>query len=207
MYVATRDCPDIMMNSIGILAYGSLIHEPGCEIAPAIVRRIPCRTPFKVEYTRKSNSRSGAPTLVPDNRGTNVAAQILVVDLTLCEAKDCLYRRETRKESAAYAPPRTITPNTVVIKTCRKFEKIDKVIYTCIGANIEGLTAEKLASLAICSARKRTDGRDGISYLINAKKAGIWTPLTDAYEAEIKRMLGVASLNEALNSCRSGPQC
>ena len=49
-----------MTNSIGILAYGSLIQEPGCEIAPAIVRRISCRTPFKVEYARKSNSRNGA---------------------------------------------------------------------------------------------------------------------------------------------------
>ena len=196
-----------MTNSIGILAYGSLIHEPGFEIAPAIVRRIPCYTPFKVEYARKSYRRNGAPTLVPDNRGAHVAAQILVVDLPLCEAKDCLYRREIRKEGVNYTPPRTITTNTVVIKTCRKFEKIDKVIYTCIRANIEGLTAEKLASLAICSARKRTDGRDGISYLINAKKAGIWTPLSDAYEVEIKRMLGVASLKEALNLCRSGPQC
>ena len=91
MCVATRDCPEMMTNSIGILAYGSLIHEPGCEIAPAIIRQIFCRTPFKVEYARKSNSRNGAPTLVPDNRGTKVTAQILVVDLTLCEAKDCLY--------------------------------------------------------------------------------------------------------------------
>ena len=197
-----------MTNCIGILAYGSLIHEPGCEIAPAIVRRICCRTPFKVEYARKSNRRNGAPTLVPYDRGAHVAAQILVVDLPLCEAKHCLYRRETRKKDVTYTPPKNITPNSVVIKTLRKFEKIDKVIYTCIGANIKELTAEKLASLAICSARKRTDRRDGISYLIKAKKAvPVWTPLSDAYEAEIKRMTGAASLEEALNVCRSGPHC
>ena len=196
-----------MMNCIGILAYGSLIHEPGCEIAPAIVRRIYCHSPFKVEYARTSNRRNGAPTLVPYDRGAHVAAQILVVDLTLCEAKHCLYRRETRKEGAPYTPPKNITLNSVVIKTLRNFEKIDKVIYTCIGANIKGLSAEKLASLAICSARKRTDSRDGISYLINAKKTGIWTPLSDAYETEIKRMTGVANLEEALNVCRSGPHC
>ena len=45
--VVTRDCPEMMTNSMGILAYGSLIHEPGCEIAPAIVRRIPCIHPSR----------------------------------------------------------------------------------------------------------------------------------------------------------------
>ena len=170
---------------IGILAYGSLIDEPGREIEPVIVRRILCRTPFRVEYARVSKRRSGAPTLVPYDGGACVNAQILVVDLPLREAKDRLYRREIRKDSATYTPPMKVTANSVVIKTLCNFEKVDKAIYTCIRNNIEELTAEKLATLAICSARKRNDSLDGISYLMNAGKAGIRTPLSDAYEAAI----------------------
>lgn len=197
-----------MVGEIGILAYGSLIDEPGAEIEPAIVRRINCRTPFKVEFARTSNSRDGAPTLVPYDKGAQVAAQILVVNLPHSAAIDCLYRRELHKvgKNLIYDATRKVTPNSVVIKRQRDFEGIDTVIYTSIGANIEGLSAAKLATLAICSARARNDGRDGISYLINTKKAGIRTPLSDDYETKIKRLTGVASLEEALAVCCSNPQ-
>lgn len=83
--------------SVGILAYGSLIGDPGAEIAPVILGRIECRTPFKVEYARTSVSRMGAPTLVPYDAGDHVAAQILVVDLPIHEATNRLYRRELHK--------------------------------------------------------------------------------------------------------------
>jgi len=53
------------MSGIGILAYGSLIIDPGPEIGPLIVRRITTVTPFVVEYARLSRTRGGAPTLVP----------------------------------------------------------------------------------------------------------------------------------------------
>ncbi len=59
-----------MISTVGILAYGSLIDDPGAEIEPVILRRIDCRTPFKVEFARASESRKGGPTLVPYDIGT-----------------------------------------------------------------------------------------------------------------------------------------
>jgi hypothetical protein len=43
------------------------------------------------------------------------------------------------------------------------------------------------------------DGKDGISYLMNAKKCGIQTPLSPGYEKEILRLTGTDSLEAALN--------
>jgi len=55
---------------IGILAFGSLLDDPGAEISRLIERRIePVTTPFKVEFARASISRDGAPTLVPVDQG------------------------------------------------------------------------------------------------------------------------------------------
>ena len=46
---------------------------------------------------------------------------------------------------------------------------------------------------------------DGISYLLNAKKAGIITPLTADYEKEILKQSGPASLDAALVKLRPAP--
>jgi len=194
-----------MTRTVGILAYGSLIGDPGTEIEPVILCRIDCRTPFKVEFARTSESRKGGPTLVPYNNGTEVSAQVLVVDLPLSEATDRLYRRELHKvgERIVYDASRKVALNRVIINTLQDFEEVNKVLYTSIGANIEELTATKLAKLAIASARVLTNGNDGISYLIHAKKAGIRTPLSDEYEAEIKHLTGTASLKEALAELRA----
>ena len=137
-----------MPDRVGILAYGSLIGDPGPEIEPHMIRRIPCNTPFKVEFARASRTRTGGPSLIPHDGGSHVAAQILVVDLPLKEATDRLYRRE----------------------------------------------------LAVESARARQDGKKGISYLMNAKKCGIQTPLSPDYEKEILRLTGAHSLEAALAS-------
>ena len=66
--------------AIGILAYGSLRHDPGPELGhPNIISRIETRTPFGVEYGRYSvKKRGGAPTLAPHIRGAPVEAEILV---------------------------------------------------------------------------------------------------------------------------------
>ncbi len=191
---------ELAINAVGILAYGSLIGDAGAELEPAIVKRIDCRTPFKVEFARSSDSRNGAPTLVPYDNGTEVAAQVLVVNLTVSEATNRLYRRELHKvgEALLYDPSREATPNWVVIKTLRQFQGVDTVLYTSIGANIDNLSATKLAELAISSARELKDGSDGISYLMNAKKAGVTTLLSDAYEKEISRITGADGLSDAL---------
>ena len=61
------------------------------------------------------------------------------------------------------------------------------------------LTAEHLAELAIESARRENDGRDGITYLMNAKRSGIVTPLSDSYEQEILRRTETYNLAGALH--------
>ena len=63
---------------VGILAYGSLINDPGEELKKVIVGRIPCQTPFNVEYARLSVTRDNAPTLIPTSEGGLVSAVTLV---------------------------------------------------------------------------------------------------------------------------------
>jgi hypothetical protein len=60
------------------------------------------------------------------------------------------------------------------------------VLYTRIGANINPLISSKLAELTIKSTHERDDGRDGISYLLNAKRNNIETALSESYEAKLK---------------------
>ena len=68
-------------KEFGILAFGSLINEPGPELNARIVMRIKTQTPFPVEYGRYSGrTRGGAPTLVPHTKGAPVRAEILVLD-------------------------------------------------------------------------------------------------------------------------------
>jgi len=46
------------MAKLGILAFGSLIDDPGWEIEEAIIaRKSGIRTPFAVEFARKSKKR------------------------------------------------------------------------------------------------------------------------------------------------------
>lgn len=200
------------MSSIGILAYGSLIEEPGKEIEPIIIdRRQRIETPFSIEFARSSSTRDGAPTVVPvESGGCPVYATIFVLEagVSLDKAEDLLWRRETRNECSDkhYAPLATPSPNRMVVKTLRDFEGIDVVLYTKLGANISDINAEKLADLAIESAKSEAgrNGKDGISYLISVKRQGISTPLMPGYEKEILRKTSASGLDDALSRCRNG---
>jgi hypothetical protein len=75
---------------------------------------------------------------------------------------------------------------------------IDTVLYTHIAANIEPLTAQELAQLAVESVGKAEPDMDGITYLMDALGRGLKTPLSGAYEAEVKRLAGADSLKDAL---------
>jgi cation transport regulator ChaC len=200
------------MKRIGILAYGSLIDEPGKELEPLIRERISnVKTPFSVEFARSSSSRDGAPTLVPvEDGGTQVQAVILVLDPTveIRRAEDLLWRRETRNECSDkhYRPPADLGPNTVVIAHLQNFANVETVFFTMIGANIKNRSPEYLAHLAVCSARSEAGARriDGISYLISVKKQKIQTPLMPAYEAAILQRTKAHTLDEAYDKIRSG---
>jgi hypothetical protein len=98
--------------------------------------------------------------------------------------------------------PDTPGPDTVIVRRLETFEGIGVVLYTEIEANLEPLTAENLAQLAIDSVHQADRGQDGISYLIAAKRNGISTALSGAYEVEILRRLEASSLEEALKRLR-----
>lgn len=201
-----------MTPRLAILAYGSLIDDPGKELEPLICDRVEgVDTPFLVEFARSSSSRDGAPTLVPvENGGASVPGvlQVLNSDVDRAQAEDLLWRRETRKESSEkhYSPPANPGPNNVLVKNKPNLGGVDVVLYTHVGANIDNLSADHLAGLAIESARGNAGakGEDGIAYLISLKKHGISTPLMPEYEAEILKQTGAYSLEEARKVLRGG---
>ena len=191
--------------SIGILAYGSLIEDPGTEIKPFIVKRIKdVNTPFKIEFARTSKSRDGAPTLVHYENGSVANGQILILkdNTSLSEAKNLLWRRETRQEGSrkVYKEVKNPSSNKVIVESKKNFSGLDMVIYTRIGSNIEDVTADKLAELAIKSVKSKAgkNAKDGISYLMSVKGQGIITPLMEAYEKEILNKMDCDTLENAL---------
>ncbi len=198
------------MSRVGILAYGSLIEEPGKEIEPLIrERKERIETPFSIEFARSSYTRDGAPTVVPvESGGGRVHATILVLDdgVNLEEAQDLLWRRETRNECTDkhYTPPSKPDPNRMVVEKLENFAGLDVVLYTKLGANITDPNAAKLADLAVKSAKAEAGrtGKDGISYLLSVKRQGISTPLMQGYENKILRKTGALSLEDALSRCR-----
>lgn len=187
---------------IGILAYGSLIGDPGEEIGPLIRDHIPACTPFPVEYARISKTRGGAPTVVPHTSGKPVAAEILVLssEVSLDEAKSMLWRRERRKESSGEKYQRRSTPNAVFIEDAQKFHDIEHVLYTNFNTTgkISSPDPYILAEAAVKSVSKAARGMDGISYLIDLTSKGVITELTEKYKAEILTLTQSSDLTEAL---------
>ena len=191
-----------MTQTVGILAYGSLISNPGWEIEEVRVQIIEgIITPFSVEYARSSKGRGGAPTLVPYSEGGQVQAQVFVVDTSLEDAANRLYRREIGAVGSDICYRHSASPgsDTVVVDRLKEEFGLDVVLYTRISATINELNAATLAELAIKSVAQADSGKDGITYLINAMEAGIETPLTGVYVDEVKRLTCTHSLTEALN--------
>ncbi|MBS1666321.1 MAG: hypothetical protein JST58_02995 [Bacteroidetes bacterium] len=192
-------------QSIGILAYGSLIDDPGPEISPKIKATIDCITPFNVEFARMSKTRDNAPTLIPvGEEGCPVKAKILVLEnISESEATDMLWRRETRQTDRKKKYPAKSKPytNDVVVKTVENFHGISIVLYTSIGQNIGVLTAGFLAKLAIESYYNPSGDKnlDGVHYLMNAKNNGIKTTLSPDYEKEILKATNTTTLSDALD--------
>ena len=111
-----------MKQTVGILAYGSLINDPGREIKEVRVRKIKgVMTPFPVEFARSSSTRGGAPTLVPYAGGGYVRAQVLVVNTSVTEATHRLYRRETDKVGSdrRYKHSNNPGPDKVIVEQLR----------------------------------------------------------------------------------------
>jgi len=202
----------IMRNEVGILAYGSLLSDPGAELAPLIEQRIGgMLTPFAVEFARSSRTRAGAPTLVPvpDGRGAHVQAQVLVLkpDANVAIGKTLLYRREIHKPGDTDVVYDEAVQSTrrdaVQVRDLRDFAGLPVVLYTDLKPNIRVVLARKtppevkageLARLAVASVTAETyaAGTDGIRYLADALANGIETPLTPHYRAAVLALAGGA---------------
>jgi hypothetical protein len=186
---------------VGILAFGSIVEEPGAELGAVITRRTRVETPFRVEFARSSRTRDGAPTLVPvDGGGAHVPAAVLVLDehVTVGAARAMLYRRETGRTDGTGAEARWIAE----LANCGG---TDTCLYTALPANIWPLTADKLAELAIDSAAAQAGARrqDGISYLQQQKRRGLVTPLMFPYENAVLARTGARDLDGAWARARS----
>jgi hypothetical protein len=188
-------------TGIGILAYGSLVDDPGAELAPLVTGRILCQTPFNVEYARLSRTRDMAPTVIPTKEGEPVNAVILVLAATVTEqeATSMLWRRETSRvgQRRQYSPPAEGNKDSVAVERLENFEGVGVVLYTNIPSNTGGMnTPGRLAGFAIESAlgAAGADKRDGITYLANNIKNGIITPLTKEYEEQILAQTGAKDL-------------
>lgn len=144
--------------------------------------------------------------MVPvENVGNPVRAQILLLDVAEQEAKDRLWRREIDKigEGGHYVYRANPGPDTLIIDRYENFEGLSVVLAARFPATIAPLTAGHLAGLAIASVASAKFGRDGITYLIDANRNGIATPLSVAYEKEILRRTETADLTKALLKLRA----
>ncbi len=188
-------------KKLGILAFGSLITEPGKELLSKITMRIKTLTPFGVEYGRISQTRGGAPTLVPHEAGTPVEGEILVLDETVSvvEARNMLWRRERRKECTGQTYVEGTSPNSVLVRDWTDSPSVEHVLYTDF--NPEGKVAKpeaaELAKRAIQSVKAAKEGMDGITYLKNNLASGVKTKLTADYQAEILKQTKANSLEES----------
>jgi cation transport regulator ChaC len=191
--------------AVGILAYGSLVDEPGAHLDAVTVRRISLKTPFSAEFARSSRTRNGAPTLVPVREGgALIPAWLLVLDqsVTLPDAHALLYRRETHYSEAS------VPAEVDWIEGLPHFCGTSVCLYTALEANISPpLTGEKLAEFAVASAASPSgaDRRDGISYLAQQKRRGVRTPLMASYEQVVLARTGARDLDEAWRrACSTG---
>jgi N-6 DNA Methylase len=193
-------------KKIGILAFGSLIRDPGSELEPNIGMHIRTQTPFPVEYARFSAKRGGGPTLVPHESGSSVSAEILVLadEVAIDQVRDMLWRREAGRIGSGETYPAGTSANSVLVEQISDDPCVSTVLYTDF--HVEGKVvnprAEDLARRAIQSVGSAKAAEDGISYLINAIESGIKTPLTAAYREQILLQTNAGSLEEALRKTR-----
>jgi hypothetical protein len=192
-----------------ILAFGSLIDDPGEDLAPVIVEKRPgAITPFNVEFSHASALRDGAPTLTPvTHGGAPIEAVLLVLkeEVSIETAIDFLYARETgRPGSGAQYQPDPLHANQIYIDELPFFLGFTAVIFARATSNIEPLTADELARRSIASAWGPAGALnlDGIRYLMDAKKHGVQTPLMNAYERRILEITGEADLAGARERVR-----
>ena len=137
-----------------------------------------------------------------------MAAEILVLrnEIPLEDAKDLLWRRETRNEGTGKTYPAGTLSNSIIIGHLQDFQGLDHVLYTDFDSagKVARPNLADLIAKAIVSVRKAELGKDGISYLIHALEARIQTPLTDQYVSGLLHRSGAGSLKQALGWLQAG---
>jgi len=204
---------------IGILAYGSLITHPGQEIESVLDHVIPdVMTPFPVEYARRSQSRAGAPTLVPVPTGCGASVKAVVLVLKKYtrkkKAQNFLYRRELHQEGSLKViyddQAQRQKRDALVIESIKNQYGLSVVYYTTLKSNFTEILdakrtheekAELLAQEAIDNITQETyvRGMDGIQYLADNIEARVITALTEPYKQAILEKVGnnISSLGQA----------
>ena len=171
---------------IAILAYGSLLDEPGPELAAVVVGRVPCRTPFPVEYGRASQRWGGGPVLVPHPAGGLVEGSLLLLSdaVPLGAAVDLLAEREGLPSGRGVVQVEAPGEPRLVLTASlpRNLPRPDMTP----------------AALARRAARSAGSGpRNGVAYLRRAIASGVVTPRTADYAREVLALAGADTLEEA----------
>lgn len=192
------------VGPLGVLAYGSLLDDPGEELGDLVAGRIEdVKTPFLVEFAHACSCRDHAPTLAPVTwGGASVTGAILTTGPGVSDeaVREALWRRETRsmRRDDSVEPE----PMDRVVRRARPLGErygLRAVFYAHLEPNIEDRSPDRLAELAIESARSEAGrrGEDGIAYLIGVKSHGISTPLLEPYERAILARTGADTLSAA----------
>ena len=145
--------------------------------------------------------------MVPHSSGKPGKAEVLVLvdGVALAEARNLLWRRETRNEGSARIYRESGQPNAVIVRDLTGFCGVEHVLYTDF--NPEGKIVDpnpaSLADAAMRSVGRAAPGEDGISYLMGLLAAGIETDLTSRSVAEILSRTDASDLAGALRQLRS----
>lgn len=192
---------------VAILAYDSLVTDPGEELAPLIAERRPCLTPFPVEFARLAPELNHGPvlTVVGVGEGDPVAGSLLVLTpgTSVETATRCLWRRVTQQIGSAKLP---LGADRHRVRMIGGLAGLDVTLYWQAEANYPRPEAAGLARRAIESATGEA-GRarqDGISYLAQVVAAGIRTRLTEGYVAALLAATHTTSLEAAWAAVRQG---
>lgn len=186
---------------ITILAYGSLIWDPGNEIKQHTIAVIDCFTPFNIEYAQISGTRGSAPTLTKvEGFGGKTRAKLFVLDYhNNPKEKKRVYSLVCKREGIenekpwdGYGDPPAPIFREDILEYSTVFYcafKIKKDIESIVK---KGLLVKKLVEWAKKSVKECAKSgkieKNGVRYLINCYKAGIITPLTEAYIQELGGM-------------------